>query len=118
MNSRVALKKNVSILLLALILVFVFCMPVFADNTKLSDKKMDIETKRGQVKKQIKKIKLLEKIEINKLIKNQQKLEYAQHSLKKNVRQRDDASYEVKSLEKKLDVLLVEHRKHQAYTSK
>ena len=84
----------------------------------LSNKKIDIEEQRGQVKKEIKKLKLLEKLETNKLYRNQQKLEYTQHSLQKNKKQYIGTKNEVSQLEKKLDVLLAEHRKHQAYTSK
>ena len=52
----------------------------YAD-TKLDTQKSNIENKRGQVKEKIIKLKLLEKIETNKLYKNQQKLEHTQHDL-------------------------------------
>ena len=98
-------------------MLFVFTVPSFAVD-KLDDKKSEIEARRGKAKKEIHKLKLLEKIETNRLYKNQQKLEYTQHSLQKNKRKYVDAQNEVEILEKKLDRLLVEHRKHQAYTSK
>ncbi len=111
--------KNTKIFLAAFI--FIACLSnlnVVAAPEKLNDKKNQIEAQRGHVKKEIHKLKLLEKIETNRLYKNQQKLEYTQHSLKKNQRQYVDAKNEVQSLERKLDVLLVEHKRHQVYTSK
>jgi len=90
----------------------------FADTKKLDAQKDSIEDQRGQAKKQIKKLKLLEKLETNKLYKNQQKLEYTQHSLQRNKKEYNNAKAEVAALEKKLDTLLVEHKKHQAFTSK
>jgi murein DD-endopeptidase MepM/ murein hydrolase activator NlpD len=89
---------------------------VFAETT--ISQKTDIETQMGQAKKEIKKLKLLEKIETNKLYKNQQKLEYNEHSLQKNKKQYNNAKNEMTILEKKLENLLVEHRKHLSFTSK
>lgn len=88
-----------------------------ANNSNL-DKKSSIEAQMGQAKKEIKKLKLLEKIETNKLYKNQQRLEYNQHSLQKNKKQYTNAKNEMITLERKLENLLVEHRKHLSYTSK
>jgi len=87
-----------------------------ADN--LNTQKTDIDAQVTKAKKEINKLKLLEKIETNKLYKNQQKLEHNQYSLQKNQKQYTNAKAEVKNLEKKLDVLLVDHRRHLAYTSK
>jgi len=87
------------------------------DSNKITEQKTQIENQKLQAKKQITKLKLLEKIETNKLYKNQQKLEYAQHSLQKNKKQYLGAQNEVSQLEKKLDVVLSEHRRHQSYTS-
>lgn len=103
------------------VVVFAICLfsddgIVFADN--LNSQRNQIEAQMGQAKQEIKKLKLLEKIETNKLYKNQQKLEYTQHSLQKNKKQYSNAQSEMKTLEAKLDKLLVEHRKHLAYTSK
>ncbi|MBR2069694.1 MAG: peptidoglycan DD-metalloendopeptidase family protein [Candidatus Gastranaerophilales bacterium] len=89
-----------------------------AETPKLNEEKKEIEAQRGQAKQQIHKLKLLEKIETNKLYKNQQKLEYTRHSLQKNQREYTSAKSEMESLEKKLDVLLKENRKHLAYTQK
>lgn len=93
------------------------CLKTFAE-PKLKDQKNQIENKRDQAKKQIHKLKLLEKIETNKLYKNQQKLEYNQHNLEKSKKQYEYAKDEVATLEKKLNVLLVEHNHHLAYTKK
>lgn len=112
-------KKNI-LLALALLLVINFTASFsFAqeDDPKLKVKKSEIEAQRGHVKKEIHKLKLLEKIETNKLYKNQQKLEYAQHSLQKNKKEYIGAQNEVEQLEIKLDVLLADYKRHQAYTS-
>ncbi len=89
----------------------------YAD-AKLDAKQSQIEAQMGHAKKEIKKLKLLEKIETNRLYKNQQKLESAQHSLQKNKKQKTNAENEVRNLESKLEVLLAEHRKHLSYTQK
>ena len=88
----------------------------FADD--IDAKRDQIEAQMGQAKQEIKKLKLLEKLETNKLYKNQQKLEYTQHSLQKNKKQYSNAEAEYKNLETKLNSLLIEHRKHLSYTSK
>lgn len=98
-----------------------FSMPLVCaenENTKISSQQEKIEVQRDQVKDKIKKLKLLEKIETNKLYKNQQKLEHTQHSLQKSKKEYANAKSEVETLEKKLDIVLREHRKHQAYTNK
>lgn len=112
-------KKNIQSLILCILLSLCSLMPVFATNApKLDDKKNQVEAERTKAKKEIHKLKLLEKIETNKLYKNQQKLEYTQHSLQKNQREYKNAENEVSNLEKRLETLLVENRRHQAYTSK
>lgn len=103
-------------LIILLFLNIVLCS--FADTPKLNATKNEIEAQRGQAKQQIHKLKLLEKIETNKLYKNQQKLEYTQHNLKKNQREYTNTKTEMQSLEKKLDVLLRENREHLVYTEK
>lgn len=107
------------------LIILSFCAFLLAQNScfcaptpKLNIQKNQIEEKRGQAKKEIHKLKLLEKIETNRLYKNQQKLESTQHSLQRSQREYDGAKNEVAHLERKLDTLLVEHKKHQAYTSK
>ena len=103
-------------ILLALILFL--GVSAFADTPKLTENKRDIDAQRDHAKKEVHKLRLLEKIETTKLYKNQQKLENAQQSLQKNQKEYNNATHEVESLEKKLDRLLVEHKRHQAYTSK
>lgn len=100
----------------AIVFAFSFCAVCYAQNG--IEQKHQIEAKMGHAKKEIKKLKLLEKIETNKLYKNQQKLEYNQHSLQKNKKEYSNAKSEMYSLERKLDNLLTEHKKHLSYTSK
>jgi hypothetical protein len=81
------------------VLFFAICLffsdsEVFADN--LDSQRNQIEAQMGQAKQEIKKLKLLEKIETNKLYKNQQKLEYTQHSLQRNKKQYSNAQTEGK----------------------
>ena len=65
------------------------CAVALDDSSKIQQKSQ-IEAQMGQAKKEIKKLKLLEKIETNKLYKNQQRLEYNQHSLQKNKKQSEN----------------------------
>lgn len=106
-------------------MLFVVCFILFCFSCdsafatpKLNEQKNQIEVQRGHAKKEIHKLKLLEKIETNRLYRNQQKLEYTQHSLQRSQKEYNNAKNEVLSLEKKLDVLLVENKRHQAYTAK
>ncbi len=108
--------KKLIIIFFVLIGLF-FGSGTFAEE-KLNTKQSEIEAERGKVKKEIHKLKLLEKIETNKLYKNQQKLEYTQNSLQRNQKEYQGATLEVISLERKLDALLTEHKKHKAYTEK
>lgn len=110
--------RNIAIIFSFLAILASNCAFCATQDDKLDDKKSQIEAQMGHAKKEIKKLKLLEKIETNKLYKNQQKLEYTQHSLQKNKKQYSNAQSEVITLEKKLDVLLSEHRRHLSYTSK
>ena len=113
------LKNYITVFLTLFLVLFNtnYCCATAQNNTKLKDQRKQIEAKRTHAKKEIHKLKLLEKLETNKLYKNQQKLEYAQHSLQKNQKEYQNTQSEVKALEKKLDVLLVEYKRHQAYTS-
>lgn len=110
--------RNIAIIFSFLAILSSNCALCVAQDNKLDDKKTQIEAQMGHAKKEIKKLKLLEKIETNRLYKNQQKLEYTQYSLQKNKKQYSNAQSEVITLEKKLDVLLTEHRRHLSYTSK
>ena len=116
MNTKLSKKHNLFIISMIVFALIASNNQVFADN--LDAKRNQIEAQMGQAKKEIKKLKLLEKIETNKLYKNQQKLEYTQHSLQRNKKQYSNAKEEVKILESKLDTLLAEHRRHLSYTSK
>ena len=75
-------QKRIFSICLAIFLMFSPCFVAHAEENL--DKKTDIEAQMGHAKSEIKKLKLLEKIETNKLYKNQQKLEYNQHNLIKN----------------------------------
>lgn len=108
-------------------LAFIFCSCLIfsgvnsfcnAEQPKLNEQKNQIEVQRGHAKKEIHKLKLLEKIETNRLYKNQQKLEYTQHNLQRNQQKYDNAQNEITHLKRKLDNLLVEHNRHLSYTSK
>ena len=113
------LKNYITVFLTLFLVLFNtnYCCATAQNNPKLKDQRKQIEAKRTHAKKEIHKLKLLEKLETNKLYKNQQKLEYAQHSLQKNQKEYQNTQSEVKALEKKLDVLLVEYKRHHAYTS-
>lgn len=113
------LKNYITVFLTLFLVLFNtnYCCATAQNNPKLKDQRKQIEAKRTHAKKEIHKLKLLEKLETNKLYKNQQKLEYAQHSLQKNQKEYKNTQSEVEALEKKLDVLLVEYKRHQAYTS-
>ncbi|MBR1616884.1 peptidoglycan DD-metalloendopeptidase family protein [bacterium] len=93
-----------------------FC--AFAETSVSIEDKKEIEAKSKQAKQQIHKLKLLEKIETNKLYKNQQKLEYTQYSLQKNQKEYTSKQNEYKNLQRKLDDLLYENREHLNYTQK
>lgn len=99
-------------------ILFLNCVSLSFAEDKLDAQKTQIDAQMGHAKKEIKKLKLLEKIETNRLYKNQQKLEYTQQSLQKNKKQYSNAQSEVKSLEVRLNHLLAEHKRHLNYTSK
>ena len=89
-------------------------LAVYAQNPVVLDAdKSEIEAKRGQAKKQIHKLKLLEKIETNKLYRNQQKLENNQQNLRMSQKEYSNAESKVASLEKKLSALIEENKVHQ-----
>ncbi len=114
----IRLRKKLLYIIFIIVPVLLYCHCVYAETPKLNEKKSQIEQQRGHAKKEIHKLKLLEKIETNRLYKNQQKLEYTQHSLEKNKQRYAGTQNELASLEKRLDVLLVENRRHEAYTQK
>ena len=118
MNYRIFGYSKIFLIYACIVLSFFMNNAVFGAAPKLNEQKNQIEVQRGHAKKEIHKLKLLEKIETNRLYRNQQKLEYTQHSLYRSQKEYDNAKNEVISLEKKLDVLLAENKRHQAYTSK
>lgn len=115
------MKYNLKLNIFFLIFFSVFSLqPVYSvEGTPTLDvKKNQIEVERGHAKKEINKLRLLEKIESNRLYKNQQKLEYAQYSLQKNQKKYTDTKNEMTSIEKKLGNLLTDYKQYQVYTSK
>ena len=115
---ELSLTKIRNIFIFSITFFVMSCSCALCTNVSQYEKKTQIDAQMGHAKKEIKKLKLLEKIETNRLYKNQQKLEYTQYSLQKNKKEYSSAKNEVISLEKKLDVLLAEHRRHLQYTSK
>ncbi len=71
----------------------------------ISDKDKEILEKHNAAKKQIKKLKLLERIESDKLYQNQRKLERTSQDLSYNKSRYDSAQSEMASLTKELDKL-------------
>jgi len=111
--------KNIINFVVFAFFLMLSCEGVLANqDVQLDNKRSEVEAQIGHAKKEIKKLILLEKIETNRLFKNQKKLEYNQHSLEKNQKQYKNAENEVKILEKRLDLLLSQHKRQLAYTSK
>lgn len=107
------MKKTAKIYLIALI-AFASLMPVFADNSQA----VQIQQKREQAKNEIKKLKLLEKIETGKLYKNQRKLEKTENSLSSNKIQYEKAKTELERLRAELDRKINEYNTYQRGTSR
>ncbi len=112
------IKKILFAFIGTLCLFFDFCLADNSDISKFDNQYNQIERQRTHAKKEIHKLLKLEKIETNKLYRNQQKLEHAQSSLERNQKEYTNSKSELENLEKKLEVLLVEHKKHQQYASK
>lgn len=77
-----------------------------------------VEQKRAVAKQQIHKLKLLEKIETNKLYKNQRNLERTEQTLNENKAQYQSAQEELVSLESKLQKLTSDYKALQNATNK
>lgn len=88
---------------------------VFAAQT---NSKHQIEQKRAQAKKEIHKLKLLEKIETNKLYRNQKKLEQTEQGLYYNKQQYKNAQEELYTLQIQLENALRNYRAQQYATNK
>jgi len=111
--------KSLLYLFLCTLILEGVSLSAFADSTKkLDDQKNTIEQKRSNAKQEIKKLRLLEKIEIGRLYKNQQKLENAERTLQKSERQYNNAKNEMSRLEHELDKVLVEYKVHLGYTKR
>ncbi len=87
---------------------------VFAANSS----KNQIEQKRAQAKKEIHKLKLLEKIETNKLYRNQKRLEQTEQGLYYNKQQYKNAQEELYTLQIQLENALRNYRAQQYATNK
>lgn len=80
--------------------------------------KSQIEQKRAQAKQEIHKLKLLEKIETNKLYRNQKKLEQTEQGLYYNRQQYKNAQEELYTLQVQLENALQNYRAQQHATNK
>lgn len=104
----------------ALIVFFVFFLfgesnaPSFANEQKA----IQIREKREQAKKQIKKLKLLERIETGKLYNNQRKLEKTENSLSANKIKYENAQNELERLRAELNRQISEYNEYQRAVSK
>lgn len=90
---------------------------VFAQQNALSKAKQ-VEQERAAAKQQIHKLKLLEKIETNKLYKNQRILERTEQTLNENKIQYQNAQDELATLERKLEKLNYDFQELQNATNK
>ena len=109
-------KRFLSFLILCM-LVFGFASPVFAQQSA-ANKAKQVEQKRAAAKQQIHKLKLLEKIETNKLYRNQKILERTEQTLSENKAQYQSAQEELASLEKRLEKLTYDFQELQNATNK
>lgn len=88
--------------------------PSFANEQKA----IQIQEKREQAKKQIKKLKLLERIETGKLYNNQRKLEKTENSLSANKIKYENAQNELERLRAELNRQISEYNEYQRAVSK
>ena len=109
-------KKFLSFLMLCA-LVFGCAAPVFAQQSA-ANKAKQVEQKRAAAKQQIHKLKLLEKIETNKLYRNQKILERTEQTLSENKAQYQSAQEELASLERRLEKLTYDFQELQNATNK
>ena len=109
-------KKTLKVIICLFFAVFLVLenTAVFAANSS----KTQIEQKRAQAKKEIHKLKLLEKIETNKLYRNQRKLEQTEQGLYYNKQQYKNAQEELYSLQVQLENALRNYRAQQYATNK
>lgn len=109
-------KKVLSLVCLFALLIgampLAYAQPANANTAK------QVEQKRAVAKQQIHKLKLLEKIETNKLYKNQRNLERTEQTLNENKAQYQSAQEELVSLESKLQKLTSDYKALQNATNK
>ncbi len=105
-------------------LISFFVLILFLQNTAslcafaAPSNKAQIEQKRQKAKREIHKLKLLEKIETNKLYRNQRKLEETEQGLYQNRQRYKDAQEELYTLQVQLENALRNYRAQQYATNK
>lgn len=109
--------KKILSLTFVLALFFGCAQYVFAQQSA-ANKAQQVEQKRAVAKQQIHKLKLLEKIETNKLYKNQRNLERTEQNLNESKLQYQNAQNELESLETKLQRLTYDYKALQNATNK
>ena len=110
------LKKVLS--LVCLFALLIGAMPLAYSQPANANTAKQVEQKRAVAKQQIHKLKLLEKIETNKLYKNQRNLERTEQTLNENKAQYQSAQEELVSLESKLQKLTSDYKALQNATNK
>lgn len=106
------------------IFVIIFCAVVFlncavsVDATNTAPSANQVEQKRAAAKQQIHKLKLLEKIETNKLYRNQKMLERTEQTLSENRVQYENTRREMSNLEMQLQKLTYDFQSLQNATNK
>jgi len=110
------IRKN----LLAFFVLLAFLLPTgfLPSFSADAEKAKQIQTKRTQAQKQIKKLKLLERIETGKLYDNQRKLEKTENSVVANKAQYERAKSELNRIQKELNEQLREYSEYENSTMK
>jgi len=108
--------KNIkNIIILFVVAVFISGIPaVFA----ASESAQQIEAKRNEAKQNIQKLKLLERMETNKLYRNQQKLEQNAVRLQQDKQRYDSTHYEISNLQYQLEQALASYSNQKNATNK
>ena len=111
------MNKTVKTLLIAFLALFL-CMETSAPSFANEQKAIQIQEKREQAKKQIKKLRLLERIETGKLYNNQKKLEKTENSLSANKIKYEKAQNELERLREELNNQITEYNQYQKEVGK
>ena len=111
-------KKTFKFLICFCVLILFLQNTVSLSACAASSNKAQIEQKRARAKQEIHKLKLLEKIETNKLYRNQRKLEETEQGLYQNRRRYKDAQEELYTLQVQLENALRNYRAQQYATNK